>query len=149
MSTKHAFVIMIKGEYWNEFCRQNHNGKRIHSYMRLGLAPPKETSTLVFYVTRPVGEIMGYADFIERKVGDAEKLWSEYGLETVLDSKKKYKEFVGNVRRVSFIRFKSLHEATKPIPLSNALLFFGVKRLPRRGFYLDKETTDELITMME
>jgi predicted transcriptional regulator len=140
---------MIKGEYWNEFCRQNHNGKRIHSYMRLGLAPPKETSTLVFYVTRPVGEIMGYADFIERKVGDAEKLWSEYGLETVLDSKKKYKEFVGNVRRVSFIRFKSLHEATKPISLSNALLFFGVKRLPRRGFYLDKETTDELITMME
>jgi predicted transcriptional regulator len=149
MSTKHAFVIMIKNEYWNEFCRQNHNGKRIHSYVRLGLAPPKETSTLVFYVIRPVGEIIGYADFIERKVGDAEKLWSEYGLETVLDSKKKYKEFVGNVRRVSFIRFKSLHEATKPIPLSNALLFFGVKRLPRRGFYLDKETTDELITQME
>ena len=149
MSTKHAFVILIKNEYWNEFCRQNHNGKRIHSYVRLGLAPPKETSTLVFYVTRPVGEIIGYADFIERKVGDAEKLWSEYGLETVLDSKKKYEEFIGDARRVSFIRFKSLHEATKPIPLSNALLFFGGKRLPRRGFYLDEETTDELITQME
>jgi predicted transcriptional regulator len=149
MSEKQAFVMMIQGKWWNEFCRNNHNGKRIHSYMKLGLAPPKETSSLLFYVTKPIGQITGYAEFIERRVGDVEKMWQEYGRETVLDSKEKYKSFVGNSRRISFIRFKDLHEAKKPLPLSNALLFLGVKRLPRRGFYLDKETTDELVAMME
>ena len=149
MSAKHAFVIMIQDKWWSEFCKSNHSGKRTRSYVRLGLAPPKEASLLLFYVTKPVGQITGYAEFIERRVADPETLWQEYGCETVLDSREKYAEFVGDRRRVSFIRFKNLHEATKPIPLSNILLFLGIKRLARIGFYLDKETTDELITMME
>jgi predicted transcriptional regulator len=146
MSAKHAFVMMIKPKWWNEF--RHRQGEQILSYVQTGLAPPKDVSLILFYVIKPVGEMAGFADFIERKAGDSEKLWDEYGRECVLYSKEKYEEYVGDKKKVSFIRFRNLHVATRPIPLKNLLLFFGVKRLSRKGFYVDKETTDELIAQM-
>ncbi|MDH5793538.1 MAG: hypothetical protein OEZ18_03115 [Candidatus Bathyarchaeota archaeon] len=144
-----AFVIMIKEKWWREFCRLHYEGKKVQSYVQGGWAPPKNTSLIFFYVTKPVAEIAGYAEFIERKVGEAEELWKKHGHECVLSSEKQYFEFVSGKQRVSFIRFKNLHEATKPIPLSNVLMFLGVKRLSRKGFYIDKETADKLLTLME
>jgi predicted transcriptional regulator len=148
MKENYAFVIMIKDKWWREFCRRHHEGKKAHSYVQGGWAPPKSTSLIFFYVTKPVAEIAGYAEFIERKVGDAESLWSQHGNESALQTAEKYAEFIQDKQRVSFIRFKNLQEVAKPIPLKNVLMLLGVKRLARKGFYIDKETADKLIALM-
>jgi predicted transcriptional regulator len=149
MKEDSAFVIMIKDKWWREFCRLHHEGKKVQSYVQGGWAPPKDASLIIFYVTKPVAQVAGYAEFIERKVGKAEEQWRKYGRESVLSSEKQYSEFVSGKQRVSFIRFKDLHEATKPVPLKNVLTFLGVKRLSRKGFYIDKEAADKLLAMME
>ena len=143
-----AFVIMIKDKWWREFCRRHRERKEVHSYVQGGWAPPKSASLIFFYVTKPAAEIGGYAEFVERKVGDAESLWNAHGTESVLQTKEKYAEFIRDKQRVSFIRFKNLQEAAKPIPLSNVLMLLGVKRLARKGFYINKETADKLIALM-
>jgi predicted transcriptional regulator len=147
MGGKYAFIMMVQSKWWNEFRLPQRNP--VQSYVQTGMAPPKEASLILFYVTKPVGEVAGYAEFIERKTGDAEKLWNEYGSESVLYSKAKYDEYLGGKKKVSIIRFKGLHVASKPIPLSNVLLLLGMKRLSRKGFYVDKETADRLIELME
>jgi predicted transcriptional regulator len=148
MKENYAFVIMIKDKWWREFRRLYNEGKNVQSYVQGGWAPPKNTSLIFFYVTKPVAEIGGYAEFIERKVGEAEVLWKENGQESVLNSEERYSEFVKGKQRVSFIRFKNLHEAAKPMPLKNALMLLGVNRLSRKGLYIDKETADKLIMDM-
>jgi len=149
MGGKQAFIMMIQEKWWNEFRGQHHQGRKVHSYVRRGAAPPKDASQILFYVTKPVGEMAGYAELIERKVGEAGELWEEYGAESVLRSREEYEEFVGESQRVSFVRFKNLHEATKPIPLNHIFMLLGIGRLSRKGFYVDKETADKLILSME
>lgn len=149
MISKQAFVMMVQKRWWNEFCRRNHDGKKIHSFVLRGTAPPKDASKLLFYVTKPDGEIAGYADFIERKVGEAERLWKEHGNESVLNSKERYDDFVKDAQRVSFVRFKDLHEMAKTIPLSDVLMSLGVRRLGRKGFYLNKEIEDTFVAAMK
>jgi predicted transcriptional regulator len=149
MGENYAFVLMIREKWWREFCRLHHEGKQVQSYVQGGWAPPKNASLLFFYVTRPAGEIGGYAEFVERKVGEAEELWKEHGHESVLGSAEQYHAFVKDKQRVSFIRFKNLQEAAKPILLNNVLMLLGVKRLARKGFYVDKETADKLIALMK
>ncbi len=149
MTEKYAFVMMIKDKWWREFLRLRQKGKHVQSYVQNGWAPPKNTSLLFFYVSKPVGEIAGHAEFVERKTGDVKNLWEQHGSESVLQTREKYEEFTRDMQRVSFIRFKNLQEAAKPIPLNNILMFLGVKKLARGGFYVDKETTEKLIALME
>jgi len=149
MGEKYAFVMMIKEKWWNEFCDNNRQGKKIHSYIQKGAAPPKDARLVLFYVTKPVGEIAGYAELIERKVGNADELWEKYGQESVLKTGKQFEEFIMEKQKVSFIRFNKLYEATKPVPLNNVLVLLGMKRLSRKGFYINKEITHTLLTSME
>jgi len=146
---KQAFVMMVQKRWWDEFCRRVHEGKRTHSFVLRGIAPPKDASTVLFYVTKPVGEIAGYADFIERKVGDAERLWKEHGDESVLKTRERYDDFVKNSQRVSFVRFKDLHEAANTIPLNEVLISLRVRRLGRKGFYVNKEIEDKFVASMK
>jgi predicted transcriptional regulator len=148
MKEKHSFIMMIQEKWWREFCRHNHDGRKVHSYVQKGLAPPKEASLIFFYVTKPSREIAGYGEFIERKIGDAKGVWEEYGGECVLDSKVKYLEFLGGVQKASFIRFENLREAEQPISLNNILMLLGKKRLSRKGFYVNKEIADKLLTLL-
>lgn len=111
MDEKYGFIIMIREKWWREFLRLHHEGKNVQSYVLRGWAPPKNTSLIFFYVAKPIGEIAGYAEFVERKVGDAEEVWKGHGHESVLGSEEKYHEFVGGDQRVSFIRFKNLQTA--------------------------------------
>lgn len=104
---------------------------------------------ILFYVTKPVGEIAGHAEFIERKVGEPIEMWKQHGYESAISSKEGYERFIGNSSRVSFIRFRNLREASNPIPLKELLVFLGKKRLARNGFYTDRKTMDMLISMME
>ncbi len=149
MSERHTFVLMIKEKWWKEFRNHQNQGKETHSYVRRGVAPPKKASLIIFYVTKPAGEIAGYAEFIERRVGDADNVWNELRNESVLSSKEKFQEFIGDEQKVSFIRFRNLHEAAKPIELNTVLMLLGKERLQRKGFYIDKEITDKMIALME
>jgi predicted transcriptional regulator len=149
MKEKYAFVMMIKDKYWREFYNLNREGRKELSYVQHGdRAPPKNAAVLLFYVTKPVGEIAGYAEFIERKFGNADSLWNDHGNESAFKSKGQFEAFIGDEKKVSLIRFKNLQEAAKPIHLNNLLMILGKERLPRRGFYLNKETTDKLLALM-
>lgn len=104
---------------------------------------------ILFYVTRPTSEIAGYAEFIERKAGGKDEIWAQYGSESVLDSKQKYEEFIGDKPEVSFIRFRNLHKAACPLSLERVLQHFGLRRLSRKGFYVDRPATERLIELMQ
>jgi predicted transcriptional regulator len=147
MSERHAFVIMIKEKWWNEFRRLNRSGKTNHAYVQRGFGPPKDAKLIFFYVVKPVGEIQGYAKFKERVVGDTDAVWKEYGRESCL-GEDQYDDLLRGTGKVSFIRFTDLHEASKPILSNDIVISLGVKRLPRRGFYINKEVADTLIKMM-
>jgi predicted transcriptional regulator len=149
MNEHYAFVMMVKEKYWIEYRNRHHDGKKIHSYVARGAAPPKNTRVLLFYVSRSVKALGGYADFIERKIGTPGELWTKYGDESVLRSREDYEEFIGAARNVSFVRFENLHEAANSIQLGKLLMLLGVKRLSRKGFYIDKETATRLISLME
>ncbi|MGA3192421.1 MAG: hypothetical protein ABSD73_07895 [Candidatus Bathyarchaeia archaeon] len=149
MSERYAFVMMVMEKWWVAFCRRSEEGKNVHSFVIRGAAPPKSTLLIHFYVTKPVSAIAGYAHFIERVVGNPQELWSRFGGESVLGSNARYEEFVGNTLEVSFVRFKDLNVAVNPISLSRLLMFLGVKRLSRKGFYVNNKLSDTLISMME
>jgi predicted transcriptional regulator len=141
--------MMIHDKWWQGFCHRQDEGKQTHSYVQRGAGAPKETNLILFYVAKPESAIKGYAEFIERKTGDAEEIWKTHGKESVLKSKDKFKAFIGDSEKVSFIRFKELRTASEPLPLKNVLLFLGLKRLSRKGFYVDKGTADRLIELMK
>lgn len=149
MSEKHAFVIMIKEKWWNEFRRLNRAGKINHAYVQSGSAPPKNAKLIFFYVVKPIGEIQGYADFQERIVGEVDAMWKEYGRESCVGSEDQYDDLLKGKRKVTFIRFRNLHEAAKPVLSNDILTSLGAKRIPRRGFYINKEVADGLIKLME
>ncbi len=145
---QYAFIMMIRDKWWRELCSLSREEKKEFSYIRRGSAGPTNASFLFFYVTKPVGELAGYAEFIERKVGDAENLWSEYGSESVLKSKEEYQKLIGGKQKVSFIRFKNLKVAAKPVQLSDLIMFLDMKKPARGGFYIKKEPADKLIALM-
>jgi predicted transcriptional regulator len=149
MKQHYAFVIMVREKYWIAYRDRHHEGKKIHAYVTRGAGPPRNTRLLLFYVSMPVKSLCGYANFMKRELGDAAELWSKHSDESVLKSRVEYEEFVGTAGRISFVRFTDLHEAVNPVSLRNLLMFFGVKRLSRKGFYLSKDVADQLISMME
>jgi predicted transcriptional regulator len=149
MSERYAFVMMVREKWWVEFCRRSREGKTVHSFVVRGAAPPKGTQLILFYVTRPVSAIAGDAHFIERAVGNPQELWGRFGLESVLGSKVRFEEFVGDASQVSFVRFEDLFVAVNPVSLSRLLMLLGVKRLSRKGFYVNDKLCDTLISMMK
>ena len=149
MSERYGFVMMVMEKWWIEFRRRLEEGKKVHSFVIRGAAPPKSTQLIFFYVTKPVRAIAGYANYIERIVGNPQDLWSRYGTESVLGSKPRYEEFVGNAAEVSFVRFKDLNVAVNPVSLSRLQMILGAKRLSRKGFYVDKGLSDRLMSMIE
>jgi predicted transcriptional regulator len=149
MAQKYGFVMMIKQKWWSRFVSDHHDGKPIQSYVQKGEAPPRSTSVILFYVTKPTAQIAGWAEFIERKVGKPMDVWGKHGKESVLRSEREYKEFVGDWPTVSFIRFENLLEAAHAMPLNDILNLLGKERLSRKGFYVDREGTEKAIALLE
>jgi predicted transcriptional regulator len=145
----YAFVMMVREKYWIAYLDRHQEGENVHAYVTKGAAPPRNTRFLLFYVSKPVKSLCGYASFIERELGDLAELWNKYSAESVLKSKAEYEGFVGTAGSVSFVRFTDLYVAVSPVSLRNILLFLGVKRLSRKGFYLGKDVADQLISMMQ
>ena len=149
MKEHYAFVVMVREKYWIAYRERHHEEKKVHAYVARGAAPPKDTRLLLFYVSKPVKSLCGYASFVGRELGDPEGLWGKHSDESVLKTRAEYEGFVGTSGIVSFVRFNDLHEAVNPISLRNLLMFFGVKRLSRKGFYVNKDVAGQLVSMME
>jgi predicted transcriptional regulator len=141
--------MMIKQKWWNRFVSDHHDGKSIQSYIQKGEAPPRSASVILFYVTKPTAQLAGWAEFIERKVGKPIDVWEGHGKESVLRSEREYKEFVGDWARVSFIRFENLREAAHAMPLIDILRLLGKGRLSRKGFYVNKESTEKTLALLK
>jgi predicted transcriptional regulator len=145
---QNVFVLMTKEKWWNRFLSDYRKGKQTQAYVRKGVAPPRNASLILFYVTKPVAEIAGHAEFVERVVGEPMEVWEKHGKETVLRSEREYMEFLEDKRQVSFIRFQNLSEARRTLPLVDILALLGLKRLARGGFYINKETAEKMVSDM-
>lgn len=117
----------------------------MHAFVRRGIVGPKNAKKLFFYVIHPRKDIRGFADFIERKTGDARDLWETLGHESLLESYEEYQDFLQGRKNVTFIRFKNLQELPNPIPTKALLQVIGKDRMPQMGLYLNEKTAQKLM----
>ena len=61
--------------------------------MRKNQVGPRAAQKLLFYVKKPVMQVRGVPDFIERITGGSEELWSKCGAETCFESRSEYAAF--------------------------------------------------------
>ena len=145
MLERYAYILVITPKWWNRLCKRLETGKKSHAFVRRGLVGPKETSRLLFYVTHPLKEIRGFAEFVERVTGDADDMWRAYRSETSPKSHKEYENFLQGNPKTTFIRFKNLKALSHPISAKVIFQVVGVGRMPRGGRYISREIAHELI----
>jgi predicted transcriptional regulator len=105
---------------------------------------PLRTQKLLFYVKKPIMQIRGVADFIERLAGDYKELWNMYGDETYLKTFDEYVGFLKGRKIATFIRFMNFHELDSPVSMKVISKVLGVLTMPRGGKYLNRETANQL-----
>jgi len=142
---RYAFIVLNLEKYWNRLCSQNRAGKPVHAFVRRGVVGPKNAKLLFFYVTHPRKDIRGFADFIERKVGDAKELWKSLGHESLLKSYGEYQDFLQGRKEATFLRFRNLRELPNPVSAKIISQVTGRERMPRMGLYLNEEMTHKLL----
>jgi predicted transcriptional regulator len=143
---RYAFIVLNLEKFWNRLCSQNRAGKSAHAFVRRGVVGPKNAKLLFFYVTHPHKDIRGFADFIERFTGDAEKLWKSFGHETLLNSYNEYNDFLQGRKKATFIRFRNLKEFPKTVTTKTIAQIIGKERMPQMGLYLTERMANQLIS---
>ena len=142
---KFAFIALNYGKFWERLCSQNKAGKINHSFVRRGTVGPKFAKKLFFYVTHPKKDIRGFADFVERKTGDAEDLWLSLGHESLLFNYDEYQKFLLGRKTATFVRFKNLKEFSTPISEEMWKKIVKKKRMPQGGMYITEKMTNQLL----
>ena len=71
---RYAFILIADEKYWNRLRESNKASKGIYAFVRKNQVGPKNAQRLLFYVKKPIMQIRGAADFIERLTGDREEL---------------------------------------------------------------------------
>ena len=140
---RYAYILLSDEKWWNRLCKRNQSGSETHSFVRRSRVAPLQTKKLLFYVKRPVMQIRGVADFVERLTGGYKKLWSAYGSETCLKTFREYVDFLQGRKTVTFIRLTNFRELENPIPIEVISKVLGVPRMPRGGKYLNRENTNQ------
>ena len=141
---RYAFILISDVKYWNRLCEQNRNREGIQAFVRKNHVGPVATQKLLFYVKRPMMQIRGVADFIERLAGDYEELWKKYGGESCFESFNEYCTFIHNRRIVTFVRFKNFMELKHPVTSDVIAKVLGLPKVPRGGKYINRETANQL-----
>ena len=141
----HGFILLSDEKWWKRLCERNRKGNQIHAFVRRSRVGPLETEKLFFYVKRPVMQIRGVADFIQRLSGSYRELWDSYGSETCLETFDEYVNFLQGRETVTFIRFTNFRELENPVPMEVINRVLGVLRMSRNGKYINRETTNQLI----
>lgn len=145
MPEKYAYILLSDEKWWIRRISKNKAGKTLQSFVRRGAVGPKDTKLILFYIKHPLREIRGSGEFLERIVGDADKLWSALGHETVFDSYQEYVAFMNGRTRATFIRFRNLQEFSIPVPMKVVSQAIGVNQMPRGGKYISRETANALV----
>ncbi|MEM2936934.1 MAG: hypothetical protein QXJ63_00110 [Candidatus Bathyarchaeia archaeon] len=140
----YGFILLSDEKWWNRLCERSRSGHETHAFVRRSLVGPKETQKLLFYVKRPLTQIRGVADFIERLAGDYKELWVKYGGETCLKSFEEYLDFLQGRRKATFIRFKNFREFEVPVSMEAIAKVLGILRVPRGGKYINREMVNQL-----
>ena len=144
---KYAFVALNYGKFWERLCSQNRAGKINHSFVRRGTVGPKSAKKIFFYVTHPKKDIRGFADFIERKTGDAETLWASLGHESLLCNYEEYQKFLLGRKTATFVRFRNLKEFSTPISEDTWKKIIKKERIPQGGMYINDKMTNQLLNL--
>ena len=143
---KYAFIVLNLEKFWNRLVQQNKAGKQNHAFVRRGVVGPKKAQKLFFYVTHPVKEIQGYADFVEHVTGDSKDLWESLGEESLLYSYDEYTDFLQNRKTATFIRFTNLKTLPKPVSSKIMLSIFEKQRMSQMGMYINEEMSNKLLS---
>ena len=140
MPNHYGYVLLESEKWWKKRCIQSKAGRTEQVFVRRGKVGPVKTEQLFFYIKHPVREFRGKAEFVERKTGNPDQLWNEFGIETVFELYNDYREFVKGREDVTFIRLRNLRELTLPVSAKTFLeKTSGGCMLPRGGRYISKE----------
>lgn len=142
---RYAFILISDEKYWNKLCEHNRVNKGVHAFVRKNQVAPLEAQKLLFYVKKPIMQIRGAADFIERLTGDREELWRKYGAESCFESLDEYHAFAQGREKMTFVRFKNFTELENPKSTEVIRSVLGSLR-GFRGKYVNLETAKQLIT---
>jgi predicted transcriptional regulator len=141
---RYAFILVSDKDHWSKLLEKERNGNNMQVFIRKNRVAPKETSKLLFYVKKPVRQIRGVADFIERVTGDPLELWNRFGSESIFESVSEYSAFIEGREKATFVRFNNLKEFQQPISSEQLCEATGLTLTPRSGRYLTFDQTKQL-----
>jgi predicted transcriptional regulator len=142
---RYAFVLIADEKYWKRLCERNSADRAVHVFVRKNQVGPCKAQKLLFYVKKPIMQVRGVADFIERLTGNGEELWRKYGAESCFESAGEYAAFAEGREKMTFVRFKNFTELEKPKSTEIIRMVLGSLRW-FRSKYLSFEATEQLIT---
>jgi predicted transcriptional regulator len=142
---RYTFILIADEKYWNKLRERNKTQLEIHAFVRKNQVAPKNAEKLLFYVKKPVMQVRGTADFIERLTGDSEELWRNYGAESCFESFEEYCEFAQGRMMMTFVRFNNFKELENPKPTEAIRNILGSLQ-GFRGKYVNFETAEQLAT---
>lgn len=141
----YAFILIADEKYWNRLRERNRVNKENHVFVRKSQVGPKNAEKLLFYVKKPVMQIRGVADFIERLTGNHEELWKKYGAESCFESFEEFCAFAQGREVMTFVRFRNFTELENPKSTKTIKSILGSLQ-GFRGKYVNLETAEQLIT---
>lgn len=144
LNERYAYILIFEEKWWNRLLERNRNGSELHVFVRRNRVGPLKTQKLFFYVKKPVMQIRGVADFIERLAGNYKELWNRYGVETCLRTFSEYVNFLGGKETATFIRFTNFHKLQNPVSIDVIRKILGVVGVARGGKYLNREIANQL-----
>jgi predicted transcriptional regulator len=144
-NSRYAFILIADEKYWNRLCERNSADREVHVFVRKNQVGPCKAQKLLFYVKKPVMQVRGVADFIERLTGNSKALWEKYGAESCFESYSEYAAFAEGREKMTFVRFKNFAEIENPKPTQVMSSILGSLQ-GFRGKYVNLETTKQLTT---
>ena len=106
----------------------------------------QKNSKTVFYVTRPIKQIQGYADFVEQVTGGSKDLWESFCEESLLYSYDEFTDFLHGRKTATFIRFTNLKTIPKPVTYQSILSIIGNHRMSQMGQYITEKMANQLLS---
>jgi predicted transcriptional regulator len=142
---RYAFILIADEKYWNRLRERSRADREVHAFVRKNQVGPREAQALLFYVKKPVMQIRGVAEFIERLTGDREELWRKHGAESCFESFDEYVAFAQGREKMTVVRFKNFTELENPTPTEVIRSVLGSLQ-GFRGKYVSLETAKQLTT---
>ena len=142
---RYAFILIADKKYWNKLLERNRVSGGTHAFVLKNQVAPKTAQKLLFYVKKPVMQVQGIADFMERLTGESGELWRKYGSESCFETFEEYCAFAEGRQRMTFVRFNNFVEIENPKTTEAIRSILGSLQ-GFRGRYVNLATTKQLAT---